>query len=93
MDRRDVLRALALAGPLTITGRLYAAPQTSTRLLVVFLRGAYDAANVVIPVSSEFLNSAESNIVFKTATISPSVFRNVAAMRSTKSGDGLSDTK
>jgi uncharacterized protein (DUF1501 family) len=54
MDRRDVLRALALAGPLTITGRLYAAPQTSTRLLVVFLRGAYDAANVVIPVSSEF---------------------------------------
>jgi uncharacterized protein (DUF1501 family) len=54
MDRRHVLRALALAGPLTITGRLYAAPQTSTRLLVVFLRGAYDAANVVIPVSSEF---------------------------------------
>jgi uncharacterized protein (DUF1501 family) len=54
MDRRDVLKALALVGPLTITGRLYAAPQTSTRLLVVFLRGAYDAANVVIPVSSEF---------------------------------------
>ena len=24
------------------------------RLLVVFLRGAYDAANVVIPVSSDF---------------------------------------
>ena len=54
MHRRDVLKALALAGPLTITGRLYAAPQTSTRLLVVFLRGAYDAANVVIPVSSDF---------------------------------------
>jgi uncharacterized protein (DUF1501 family) len=54
MDRRDFLKAVALAGPLTITGRLYAAPQTSTRLLVVFLRGAYDAANVVIPVSSEF---------------------------------------
>jgi uncharacterized protein (DUF1501 family) len=54
MDRRDFLKAVALAGPLTITGRLYAAPQTSSRLLVVFLRGAYDAANVVIPVSSEF---------------------------------------
>jgi len=54
MDRRDFLKTLALAGPLTISGRLYAAPQTSTRLLVVFLRGAYDAANVVIPVSSEF---------------------------------------
>src|SRR5262245_35872404 len=54
MDRRNVLKALSVAGPLTITGRLYAAPPTSTRLLVVFLRGAYDAANVVIPVSSEF---------------------------------------
>jgi uncharacterized protein (DUF1501 family) len=54
MHRRDVLKVLGLAGPLTITGRLYAAPQTSTRLLVVFLRGAYDAANVVIPVSSDF---------------------------------------
>ncbi len=54
MDRRDVVKALVLAGPLAITGRLYAAPQTSTRLLVVFLRGAYDAANVVVPVSSEF---------------------------------------
>jgi uncharacterized protein (DUF1501 family) len=54
MDRRDFLKALAAAGPLTVTGRLYAAPQTSTRLLVVFLRGAYDAANVVIPVSSDF---------------------------------------
>ena len=54
MHRRDVLKVLGLAGPLTITGRLYAAPQTSTRLLVVFLRGAYDAATVVIPVSSDF---------------------------------------
>jgi uncharacterized protein (DUF1501 family) len=54
MHRRDVLKVLGLAGPLTITGRLYAAPQTSTRLLVVFLRGAYDAANVVIQVSSDF---------------------------------------
>jgi uncharacterized protein (DUF1501 family) len=54
MHRRDVLKVLGLAGPLTITGRLYAAPQTSTRLVVVFLRGAYDAANVVIPVSSDF---------------------------------------
>jgi uncharacterized protein (DUF1501 family) len=54
MDRRTLLKALAVTAPLTIAGRLYAAPQTSTRLLVVFLRGAYDAANVVIPVASEF---------------------------------------
>src|SRR6516225_2303555 len=54
MNRREVLKAIALTAPLTVGGRLYAAPWTSTRLLVVFLRGAYDAANVVIPVSSEF---------------------------------------
>jgi uncharacterized protein (DUF1501 family) len=62
MHRRDVLKALALAGPLTITGRLYAAPQTSTRLLVVFLRGAYDAANVVIPVSSDFYSRSRPTL-------------------------------
>ena len=54
MNRREVLKAIGLTAPLTVGGRLYAAPWTSTRLLVVFLRGAYDAANVVVPVSSEF---------------------------------------
>jgi len=54
MNRRDLIQALA-AAPLTLAaGQLYAAPQTRARLLVVFLRGAYDAANVVIPVTSEF---------------------------------------
>ncbi len=62
MDRRDVLKALAMAGPLVITGRLYAAPSTSTRLLLVFLRGAYDAANVVIPVSSDFYYQSRPNL-------------------------------
>src|SRR6202051_2205966 len=54
MQRRDFLKALGFAAPLAVAGRLYAAPQTKTRLLIVFLRGAYDAANVVIPVSSDF---------------------------------------
>jgi uncharacterized protein (DUF1501 family) len=54
MNRRDLLKALAAAPLTTVAGQLYAAPQTKARLLVVFLRGAYDAANVVIPVSSEF---------------------------------------
>jgi uncharacterized protein (DUF1501 family) len=54
MQRRDFLRLLSLAAPLTVAGRLYAAPLTKTRLLIVFLRGAYDAANVVVPVSSDF---------------------------------------
>ena len=54
MQRRDFLKGLALAAPLTVGGRLYAAPQTKTRLLIVFLRGAYDAANTVIPIGSDF---------------------------------------
>ena len=54
MKRRDFLKGLGAATPLMIAGRLYAAPLTQTRLLVVFLRGAYDAANVIVPVSSEF---------------------------------------
>jgi uncharacterized protein (DUF1501 family) len=54
MRRRDLLSAAAAVGPLTVSGRLWAAPKAETRLLVVFLRGAYDAANVVIPVSSDF---------------------------------------
>ena len=54
MKRRDFLRMLGLTAPLTIAGQLYAAPQTRTRLLVVFLRGAYDAANTIIPVTSDF---------------------------------------
>jgi uncharacterized protein (DUF1501 family) len=63
MNRRDVLKALAVAGPLTtIAGRLYAAPHASTRLLVVFLRGGYDAANVVIPVSNDFYYQARPNL-------------------------------
>ncbi len=53
MKRRTVLAALG-AMPFTVAGRVWAAPPTSSKLLVVFLRGAYDAANVVIPVSSDF---------------------------------------
>src|ERR1700758_4817070 len=54
MHRRDLLKAMAAAVPMTVAGRVWAAPKTDTRLLVVFLRGAYDAANVVIPITSDF---------------------------------------
>src|ERR1700730_12351167 len=54
MQRRDFLKALSFAAPLPSAGRLYAAPATKTKLLVVFLRGAYDAANTIVPVSSDF---------------------------------------
>ena len=54
MRRRDLLRAAASIGPMMVAGRVWAVPNAPARLLVVFLRGAYDAANVVIPVSSDF---------------------------------------
>jgi uncharacterized protein (DUF1501 family) len=62
MNRRDLLQALAAAPLLLSAGQLYAAPQTRARLLVVFLRGAYDAANVVIPVMSDFYYGARPTL-------------------------------
>ena len=60
-SRRDVLR-LALVGaapqllPMRgIVSQAFAAPGAAdAKFLLVFLRGGYDAANVVIPVSSDF---------------------------------------
>src|ERR1700742_253618 len=54
MNRRELIKAFAALAPMTVGGRVWAAPATDARLLVVFLRGAYDAANVVVPVSSDF---------------------------------------
>jgi uncharacterized protein (DUF1501 family) len=64
MNRREILKTAAAALPLTaIAGRLYATPLTNApRLLVVFLRGAYDAANVLIPASSDFYYSARPTL-------------------------------
>ncbi len=54
MNRRDLIKAFAASASLTVAGRVWAAPATDARMLVVFLRGAYDAANVIVPVGSEF---------------------------------------
>ncbi len=61
MNRRELLVGAALL-PLVRAGRLYAAPATQKRLLIVFMRGAYDAANVVVPGASEFYYRARPNI-------------------------------
>src|ERR1700761_1374309 len=66
MRRRDLIKVAAagaaFAAPLTVAGRLMAAPQTKARLLVVFLRGAYDATNVIVPVSSPFYYASRPTI-------------------------------
>lgn len=61
--RRRLLQAgaaLSLSAPL---GRLLAAPSAEgTRLLVVFLRGAYDCCNVLVPTGSDFYYQSRPSI-------------------------------
>jgi uncharacterized protein (DUF1501 family) len=63
MRRRQVLQlgcaALAAAG---ITGRLYAAPASGPRFLLVFLRGGYDSLNLLVPYSSSFYYESRPTI-------------------------------
>jgi uncharacterized protein (DUF1501 family) len=62
MNRRDVLALGAGVVPLIVAGRAFSAPQTRARLLVVFLRGAYDAASLLVPVSSDFYYASRPTI-------------------------------
>lgn len=62
MQRRQLLKfaaALPLAG---IGTQLFAAPDAPAKLLVVFLRGAYDAASALVPVDSDFYYASRPNI-------------------------------
>jgi uncharacterized protein (DUF1501 family) len=61
MNRRQLLQSLAALPFATISGRLLAAPSDS-RFLLVFLRGGYDAANLLVPVSSSFYYESRPNI-------------------------------
>src|SRR6201996_2924298 len=71
MLRRDFIRTAAATVPFMLTaGRLYAVPASGPRLLVVFLRGAYDAANIVVPVSSDFYYASRPALAIpKTAAL------------------------
>ncbi|MBR0964584.1 DUF1501 domain-containing protein [Bradyrhizobium diazoefficiens] len=62
MNRRELIKTFAALAPLTVAGRVWAAPATDARMLVVFLRGAYDAANVVVPVSSDFYRTSRPTL-------------------------------
>jgi uncharacterized protein (DUF1501 family) len=62
MNRRMLLKALTALPAFTCTGSLLAAPANDARLLMVFLRGGYDAANFLVPVSSQFYYEARPNI-------------------------------
>lgn len=72
MKRRNFLQMMAMAAPaLTVTGRVFAAPPGSPRFLLVFLRGGYDCANVVIPYSSSYYYETRPNIAVPKPTGQP----------------------
>src|SRR5215813_3664369 len=69
VSRRNVLKIglLAAAHPLLpvrgVVSQLFAAPGAAdAKFLLVFLRGGYDAANVVIPIGSDFYYEARPTI-------------------------------
>jgi uncharacterized protein (DUF1501 family) len=63
MNRRELLQlgTAALAG-VGVSGGLYAAPVSGPRFLLVFLRGGYDSANVLIPYASSYYYEARPTI-------------------------------
>ncbi|HTM60645.1 MAG TPA: DUF1501 domain-containing protein [Burkholderiales bacterium] len=68
MNRRAFLiSSIGLAA----SGRLIAAPASAPRFLLVFLRGGYDAANVLVPVSSRFYYEVRPNIAVAREAVLP----------------------
>ena len=74
MQRRDLLKlmlaggAASVGGPFSFVSRAYAYATngaSDTRFLLVFLRGGYDAANVVIPVGSSFYYDSRPTLAIR----------------------------
>ncbi|TNY07222.1 DUF1501 domain-containing protein, partial [Escherichia coli] len=51
--------------------KLWAGTPGTPRLLVVFLRGAYDAANLLVPTASSFYYEARPNIAIAKSAALP----------------------
>jgi len=63
MQRRELLKLIAAAPLAGAAGRLIAAPAAEgARLLVVFLRGAYDCTSLLVPTASDFYYASRPNI-------------------------------
>jgi uncharacterized protein (DUF1501 family) len=62
MKRRTLLKTLATLPAAAMAGNLWAAPASKTRLLFVFMRGGYDATNLLVPISSQYYYQARPNI-------------------------------
>jgi len=71
MQRRHLIQSLA-ALPLAVhAGQLLAAPAAQSRLLFVFLRGAYDAASLLVPTSSDFYYASRPDIAIRRPSAEP----------------------
>jgi len=69
MHRRQLLKIFS-AFPLSFsTGHLLSAPASPGKLLLVFLRGGYDAANLLVPVNSDFYYESRPNIAIARPSI------------------------
>jgi uncharacterized protein (DUF1501 family) len=92
LTRRDMLKLglLAVAHPLLpvrgIVSQAFAAPGAAdAKFLLVFLRGGYDAANVIVPVGSDFYYESRPTI----AIAKPDVSNPAAAISLARANDAV----
>src|SRR5258708_6092273 len=72
MNKRSFLKNAAGLFLAPLAGRVLAAPAAGkSRLLLVFLRGGYDAANLLVPVSSGFYYESRPNIAVARESVLP----------------------
>ena len=62
MQRRTLLKSALMTSLLSTGVQLRAAPATQNRFLLVFLRGGYDACNLLVPTSSNFYYESRPTI-------------------------------
>ncbi|MQA38857.1 DUF1501 domain-containing protein [Rugamonas aquatica] len=62
MKRRTLLKSLSALALPAVAGNLWAAPASKIRLLFVFMRGGYDATNLLVPISSQYYYQVRPNI-------------------------------
>lgn len=72
MHRRELLKWLG-AAPLAgaCASQVLAAPSAPAKLLVVFLRGGYDAASLLVPTSSDFYYQSRPSIAIPKPSADP----------------------
>ncbi len=62
MRRRDFIATTLAASTAAVSGRAWSAPSVDQRFLMIFLRGGYDAINVVVPTYSDFYYQSRPTI-------------------------------